>query len=39
MVKCVDCGKELNPIEALLSEKSNRCGNCIRKLHKQITRG
>jgi len=39
MSNCIDCGKEMNPIEALLSGSSHRCGSCIRKLHKKVLNG
>lgn len=38
MSKCVICGKDINPIEAILSVNSGKCGKCIREIYKQIVR-
>jgi predicted nucleic acid-binding Zn ribbon protein len=34
-MKCKQCGKEMNPVEAMLSKTWGVCGNCTRKNHKQ----
>jgi hypothetical protein len=39
MANCVKCGKPMNPIQVMLSEKSGKCGDCIREEHKKVTGG
>lgn len=40
MRKCAKCGKKMNPVEVMLSSgnKPLLCGECIRKLHKEVTK-
>lgn len=35
---CVRCGRELNPVQVMLSAKHKVCGDCTRALHKEATR-
>ncbi len=35
-MKCKDCGKEMNPVQAILSSTHGVCGNCTRKKQKLV---
>ncbi len=39
MTNCKQCGKEMNPIQALLSSTHGVCGDCTRKKVKLIILG
>jgi hypothetical protein len=34
-MNCKQCGKKMNPAEAMLSSKHEICGKCTRKNHKK----
>jgi len=36
MDKCKECGREMNPVERLLSVEYNVCGKCCRKKHREV---
>ena len=36
MSKCKQCGKEMNPIEAMLSSTHGVCGKCTRRNQKLV---
>ena len=36
--KCIQCGKSMNPVEAIMGSKNGVCGECVRKNHKEATR-
>jgi predicted RNA-binding Zn-ribbon protein involved in translation (DUF1610 family) len=37
--KCKDCGKPMNPVEAMVSDTHGICGECTRRKHKEVASG
>ena len=35
-MKCKQCGKELNPVQAMLSAAHGVCGECCRKNERKV---
>jgi len=36
-MKCIKCGKAMNPVQSLLSATHKVCGSCARKNHKKLS--
>jgi len=37
LMKCKQCGKEMNPVDSLISSTHRICGNCTRQNQKKTT--
>ena len=39
MTKCLQCGEEMNPVQAIISFTHGVCGKCTRKNHRLVING
>ena len=39
MNECIECGEEMNPVQAMLSSTHGVCGSCTKWKHHQVAIG